>query len=268
MSMKQTLNTSALVTADSPKGQRATETFRGQYNKAELDEDSGQRLNEHPGFSVYLAEGIRRFSAKAPDYNLVQSLLGVDFITPEDVAKARGITYTNEMLLAYGNSLPSVSHLEWCYTNGMILVPGPASPTALLGVRDLKAGYFYSKTGGWYANDNEKFSRNDKVEAGWLALLKKEVTGSLNENWSSQKGLVVAPMIVPNAGEATWGLTTYKAVRGIELHPNIYVRTSSVDSDGNHVNIGFNPEGLNVNYWYDAFLGIGVAGARKWALKS
>ncbi|KKQ47469.1 MAG: hypothetical protein US65_C0009G0002 [Candidatus Yanofskybacteria bacterium GW2011_GWC2_37_9] len=187
MSMKQTLNTSALVTADSPKGQRATETFRGQYNKAELDEDSGQRLNEHPGFSVYLAEGIRRFSAKAPDYNL---------------AKARGITYTNEMLLAYGNSLPSVSHLEWCYTNGMILVPGPASPTALLGVRDLKAGYFYSKTGGWYANDNEKFSRNDKVEAGWLALLKKEVTGSLNENWSSQKGLVVAPMIVPNAGEA------------------------------------------------------------------
>ncbi|MEX2014138.1 MAG: hypothetical protein WD896_02165 [Parcubacteria group bacterium] len=60
------LNTSGVVTADSPKGQRAIETFRAQYNKAQLDEGSAQLLNEHPGFATYLATGIRQFSAKGP----------------------------------------------------------------------------------------------------------------------------------------------------------------------------------------------------------
>ena len=86
--MKTTLNTSP-VTADTKKGRRAIDIYRDQYNKAELNEDSAQILNEHPGFAVYLAEGIRRFSAKAPDYGLAQSILGADFITPEEVTKAR-----------------------------------------------------------------------------------------------------------------------------------------------------------------------------------
>lgn len=65
MSMQVALNT-LLVTADSPKGQRAVETFRAQYNKAGLDDEAAQILNEHGGFAAYLAEGIRKFSQKGP----------------------------------------------------------------------------------------------------------------------------------------------------------------------------------------------------------
>jgi len=66
MSMQSALNTSAIVTADSPKGQRAVETFRAQYNKAGLDDEAAQFLNEHGGFASYLAEGMRKFSQKGP----------------------------------------------------------------------------------------------------------------------------------------------------------------------------------------------------------
>lgn len=66
MSMQSALNTSLPVTADSPKGQRAVETFRAQYNKAGLDDEEAQLLNESKDFATHLAEGIRKFSAKGP----------------------------------------------------------------------------------------------------------------------------------------------------------------------------------------------------------
>ncbi len=64
--MQPALNTSAIVTSDSPKGQQAVALFRAQYNKVGLDDESAQLLNEHPGFAAYLAAGIRQFSTKGP----------------------------------------------------------------------------------------------------------------------------------------------------------------------------------------------------------
>lgn len=65
MPTQTALSTSAaIVTADSHKGQKAIEVFRAAYNKARLDEDEAQVLNEHPDFAAYLAAGIRQFSQK------------------------------------------------------------------------------------------------------------------------------------------------------------------------------------------------------------
>ena len=145
----KTLNTSALVTADSPKGQRATETFRAQYNKAGLDDESAQILNENPGFAVYLADGIRRFSAKAPDYGLAQSILGMDFITPEEVSRARpSIVYTDDQITALAESLPSEDMLKWCKDNGYAVMPAPPQACSLLDIREILSAHFCSKTGG------------------------------------------------------------------------------------------------------------------------
>ena len=262
--MKTSLNTSALVTADSPKGQRATETFRAQYNKAGLDEDSGQRLNEHPGFAVYLAEGIRRFSAKAPDYALAQSILGADFITPEEVANARkGISYTDEQITALAESLPSEDVLRWCKANGYAVMPAPPTAMSMLDVRELQSGHFYSKTGGWYAD--QKFAREDKTSFGWLMIKKTPVSNSTSKNWNEQR-LLSEFERVPNAAEMSWFSTTYFEVRGVRLFEGIYVRTSSLDSGGNRVNVGsFDAKGLDVSNWDDAVRHsyLGVSAARK-----
>lgn len=263
--MKQSLNTSAMVTADSPKGQRAIETFRAQYNKAGLDEDSAQRLNEHPGFAAYMLAGISRFSAKAPDYELARTILGKDFISPEGVMKSRkAIVYTDDQLAQFGDTVPSQEVLEWCRDNGYMLVAGPNRPMSLLEVRSLKKDYFYSKKGGWYAE--QAFAQNDKAETRWITLRKEPIPQSTSKNWTEQQALLSDDEVTPNVAEVTWCVTTYKAVRSTYLLPNVYVRTSSLDSDGGRVGVGgFDAVGLVVSiYWGDFRFGdLGLSAGRK-----
>ena len=263
--MKQSLNTSALVTADSPKGQRATETFRAQYNKAGLDEDGAQRLNEHPGFAAYMLVGISRFSAKAQDYNLARTILGKDFISPEEVAKSRkGVVYTDDQLSQFSDTVPSQEVLEWSRDNGYMLVAGPNRPMSLLEVRSLKKDHFYSKEGGWYAE--QSFAQSDKAETRWIMLRKEPVSESTSKNWNEQQALLSVDEVTPNVAEVAWCVTTYKAVRNAYLLPSVYVRTSSLDSDGVRVSVGlFDARGLGVGSWHDGLRGggLGVSAGRK-----
>ncbi len=262
----KTLNTSALVTADSPKGQRTTETFRAQYNKAGLNDESAQRLNEHPGFAVHLAEGIRRFGAEAPDYGLAQSILGADFITPEEVNKARpSIFYTDKQITALAKSLPPLDVLKCCKDNGYPVMPAPPTAISTLNIWEMEPLHFHSEMGGWYAD--QKFAREDKTSFGWLAINKTPVSNSTSKNWNEQNKLLSALDHVPNAAEMNWFIKTYFKVRGIRLFKDVYVRTSSFDSDGNHVNVGgFDSEGLYVGcYWRDVSRVdvLGVSAGRK-----
>ncbi len=265
MSMKKSLNTSALVTADSPKGRRATDTFRAQYDKAGLDEERAQILNENPGFAVYLAEGIRRFSVKAPDYSLAQSILGMDFIPPSEGMKARpSIVYTVEQITALAKSLPSNDVLKWCKDNGYAVMPAPPTAMSILDVREIQSAHFYLKMDGWFVN--AKFAREDKTSFGWLAIKKTPVSNSTSKNWNEQNNLLSAFEKVPNAAEMSWFITTYFEVRGIRLFESVYVRTSSLVSGGNRVDVGdFGSDGLSVNdYWGDyRHANIGLSAARK-----
>jgi len=229
--MKKSLNTSALVTAD------------------------------------YLLAGISRFGAIAPDYDLARTILGKDFICPEDVMKSRkAIVYTDDQLAQFGDTVPSQEVLEWCRDNGYMLVAGPNRPMSLLEVRDLKRDYFYSKEGGWYANAKQKFAQNDKVETRWIMLRKEPVPESTSKNWTEQQALLSDVEITPNAAEVVWCVTTYKAIRNVYLLPSVYVRTSSLDSDGDRVYVGgFDAKGLYVDFcWDDDRYGyISVSSARK-----
>ncbi|MES2409145.1 MAG: hypothetical protein V4509_02475 [Patescibacteria group bacterium] len=207
--MKKTLSTSALVTTDSPKGQRATKTSR---------------------------------------YTLAQSILGVDFITPEEVAKARGAIYTDEQIKALAESLPSEDMLKWCKENGYAVMPAPPQAMSLLEIQEIKPDHFYSKTKEWYGD--QKFAREDKTSFGWLAIKKTPVSNSTSKNWDEQSKLLSALEKVPNAAEMSWFITTYFEVRGVRLFESIYVWTSSLGSDGGRVVVGlFDSAGLGVGYY-------------------
>lgn len=59
---KKALLTSATVTADHKKAQRAIELFRAMYNKAGLSEDDAQFLNENPEFPQAMLDAIKKHS--------------------------------------------------------------------------------------------------------------------------------------------------------------------------------------------------------------
>ena len=206
-------------------------------------------------------------SADMTGYELASAILGKDFITPEEISSARpGIVYTEAQLEEFESTLPSREELDWLRDNGFMLVAGPPRPMSLLEIRDIKNEYLYSKTGGWYSNDKEKFARDDKATTKWLKLRKGPVPNSTRKNWSEQQPLLSDVEYVPNVAEATWSVTSYKAVRGVYLLPNVYVRTSSLGSGGARVSVGsFDARGLNVsNYWDDNRSDyLGLASARK-----
>ncbi len=237
------------------------------------DKDGLQRLIERGGeFQAYLLAGISRFTSKLPDYTLARSILGNDFISADEIMTARGVQYTEDQLIELGRKLPDQATLEAIRDAGMMLVAGPPTAMSMLDVRAVHADFFYSKgpeqdDSGWYDDAGEKFARNDKTDAlGWIAFRKEPVEDSLSKNWEEQQALVAEPMMIPNAAEATWALTTFKAVRDIYLLDELYVRTSSVDSDGDRVDVGdFDADGLDVrSYWDDhRDSSLGVSASRK-----
>ena len=232
------------------------------------DKDGLQRLFERGGeFQAHVVTGIRRFTAATSNYDLARTILGKDFISPEQIAKSCKLVYTDEQLATFGDTLPAQDVLEWCRENGYILVAGPPRAISLLEIRDLQPNYFYSKQGGWYAESKEVFSRRDRAATAWIMLRKESVPESQRKSWDKQQTLLSEFEIVPNAAETAWAITTYKAVRGVYLLPNVYVRTSSLDSVGDRVSVGgFDEGGLSVgNGRWDVYRSgdLGLSSARK-----
>ena len=232
-----------------------------------LDREGLQRLFKRGGeFQAHVIEGIRRFSAKDPDYTLAKQILGDDFITPEEIAKARGVVYSSEHIESLANSIPPEDTLRWCRDNGYAIMTAPPTAMSLLDVRSFQNAHFYSKEGGWYEKDAEKFSRDDKTTFGWLTIRKDIVPKSTSKNWNEQQKLISGVERVPNAAEMSWFITTYFEVRGVRLFERIYVRTSSLDSVGDRVYVGYSvAKGLGVYYYWDGSRHdrLGLSSARK-----
>jgi len=194
---------------------------------------------------------------------IARLILGDDIVFPDEIAEARGLSYTDAQL-KYFAEMPSEEALRWCKANGYAIVAGPPSPMGLLEVRSLKSEHFYSKAGGWY--EGYAFGNDDKAQTEWLAIRKEPVPNSFNQNWNEQLRLLSKDEQVPNAGEMSWFITTFYEVRGVWLFEKVYVRTSSVASGGDRVSVGVFDEGglLVSDYWDDyRYYYIGLAASRK-----
>jgi hypothetical protein len=206
-------------------------------------------------------------TTKAPDFTLAREILGLNFISPQEIAAARGLTYSAEQIAELERTLPNKETLEWLKRNDYYLVAGSPREMSLLDVRELERSYFYSKEGGWYANEAETFARTEKVTCCWYMLRKGIVSSSTNKTWSEQEKLLSnLETAASTAVEQIWGMTCYKAVRGVYLLDSLYARTSSVCSHGNHVLVGgFDGVGLGVDSWNDGlrYDYVGVSSSRK-----
>lgn len=244
-----------------------TRLMEDALDATQSDKDALQRLANRGGeFKEALSALITRFTAKLPDFALAREILADDFISPEEIAVARGLTYSEAQVAELERTLPNRETLEWLKRNDYYLVAGSPREMSLLDVRELERSYFYSKQEGWYANEVEAFARNEKVTCRWYMLRKGIVPNSTSKTWSEQQGLLSDFEAAPMAVEKIWGMTCYKAVRGVYLLGSLYARTSSVDSYGDRVGVGlFDADGLLVYGWYDGVRDdlVGVSSSRK-----
>ncbi|MDE2078943.1 MAG: hypothetical protein KGI73_01000 [Patescibacteria group bacterium] len=240
----------------------------GKKARKGLDREAHTRFGKRRGeFDKGLDALVKRLAAPTPDYTLARSILGGDFISPEEIMTARpGIIYSDDQIAALADMMPSEEALRWCKDNGFAVVAAPPRALSLLNIRMLEADLFYSKTGGWYAEANQKFASDDKTSVGWLMIRKTDVPKSHSKNWTEQSALLSNVEYVPNAAKMSWFITTFYKVRGIRLFENVCVRTSSVDANGDRVCLGcFDAGGLVVSgYWGDVRDDyLGVASGRK-----
>ena len=119
---------------------------------------------------------------------LARTILGADFIQPEEVSESRKLTYSSKLLKHFTETFPSEEILQWLCKNGFILIAGPFIPMSLLEVREINTQLFFAKSGGWYEEQKENFSRNDKVMAEWLMLRKGVIRNSVGgKTWKEQQ---------------------------------------------------------------------------------
>ncbi|MEJ0053397.1 MAG: hypothetical protein WDN10_01545 [bacterium] len=218
-----------------------------------LDHEAHQRLFRRRGeFDEGFVALVTRLSAKQPDYTLARSILGGDFITAEEImAKRPDIAYSAQQIEALADSIPPVETLNALKAAGYALMPHSPQMLALLAIRALKPKLFSSKTGGWY--EQARFAQSDLTGSGWFAHKKTEVTGSTSKTWGEQTLLPSNTERVPNAAETSWFITVFFEVRGVWLFKSLYVRTSSLDADGNHVYVGVDSESVNVSPYWDSY---------------
>jgi len=183
---------------------------------------------------------------------------------PDEIAEARGLSYSEAQLKRLAGMLPSEDVLRWCKANNYAVMACPPKPMSFLEVRVLNPEIFYSKSGGWYVD--QAFAEGDKTGFGWLAIRKDVVPKSLNKNLDEQLSLLAREEFVPNAGEFSWFITTYYEVHGVRLFGRTYARTSSVASGGIRVHVGYlDSGGLDAYYYRGGGRGVrlGVSSARK-----
>jgi len=83
------------------------------------DKDGAQRLIERGDqFMAYVMAGISRFTTKAPNYEIVRQILGLDFISHEEISAARDLNYSVEQIADLERTLPDRKTLEWLKQSG------------------------------------------------------------------------------------------------------------------------------------------------------
>lgn len=226
--------------------------------EASTDKDGAQRLIKRGDeFTAYIMAGFTRFTAKTPGFTLAREILGDVFLAPDEIAAARGLTYSEEQIAELERTIPDRETLEWLKLNNYMLVAGSPSDMSLLDIVELNHAYFLnSKKRGSYFNENEAFASNEKVTCRWYMIHDGFMPNSTSKTWSEQQRLFSDYETASMAVELVWALTCYKEVRSNTYRfGRFYARTSSVDSRGIHISIClFEGGGLGVaTYWNDRY---------------
>lgn len=187
-------------------------------------------------------------------------IMGKNFFGIEEAVKRFRVTPTKAQL-SYLAEIPFSEEVLTACKDTYVLVA--VLPMTLLEVRGkVEKGLIYSNE-NWH--NNQAFA-NEKAELGWYLIRKTPVENSTAKNWKEQQAHLSKDEEVPTASLLAYTIIGHFLATGERLFENVYVRTSSLGSDGYRVLVGaFNSKGLDVDSWYeDRCSEIVGLSARKW----
>ena len=189
-----------------------------------------------------------------------REIMAKNFFGVEEAIRCFGVSPSRVQLAVLSEIPFSESTLEQSKDTHVLAAVFPLS---ILDIRSnvQDKGLFYSQD--WY--DKQAFAK-ECGEVSWQLVRKTPVDDSTSKNWQEQQSLIGKDDEVPSAQVMVYTIIGHYVATGERLFERIYGRTSSVDSDSNHVYVGsFGSEGLFVDdFWDGSRLGyLGVSSARK-----
>jgi hypothetical protein len=190
-----------------------------------------------------------------------REIMGKNFFGVEEAIKHFGVNPTRQQLAALSEIPFSEAVLEESKDTHVLVAVFPLSILEIRGKVEHKL--FYSHEDAWY---NKQSFPKERGEVIWQLVRRTPVDNSTSKNWQEQQTLIAKDDEVPNAQVMVYTIIGHYLTTGERLFEHIYIRTSSVDSDGYRVLVGdFDLNGLFVSFHWDddrnVFLG--VSSARK-----
>ena len=189
-----------------------------------------------------------------------REIMGRNMFGIEEAIKHFGVNPSRQQLAGLSEIPFSEAVLEQCKGTHILVAVFPISVLEVRGkVQD--KGLFYNQD--WY--NKEAFAK-DHGEGTWQLVRKTPVDNSTSKNWQEQQALIGKDDEVPAAQVMVYTIIGHFLATGERLFEKIYVRTSSVGSDGGRVSVGvFDSDGLDVGGWDDGARdgSLGVSSARK-----
>ena len=168
----------------------------------------------------------------------------------EEVEDIFGVMYTPEQRTALADIPFAEDVLTACAGTHMLF---PSYPMSLLEIHVKHAVHFYTKTGGWYAEDKEHFSRTP-LPIRWYLLRMEPVPGSYAKTWEEQQSLLVSNETVPSAAAVAFATMLHFRATKQRLFEHAYVQTSDIDAGGYRVCVGgFVSDGFYVSSLWDVY---------------
>lgn len=163
------------------------------------------------------------------NYEQASFILGRNLILPNELA---GFGYNEEQLRFLSKTLPAPAKLGKMSKCNVVypFIPGPPHQMSLLEVCD-KLPKCFNSSGGWFAKSKERFSREEKVGPGWIAL-RAECRSQQRRSSSTSVAKI------PNAAEIAWYAGIYLSLRRVHLFRGAMVISSSCASSSASVSIG------------------------------
>ena len=238
--------------------------FTGCLRTAGMPEDFYQRVIDNAEFRTELVRWVQEKLGlgytESDEHAAARTIMGSRFLGIPEVQWHFG-ALSKQQIDALANIPFSSETLEAC-KNTHILVADIG--ISLLDVRTkAPQGLFYSYEDAWY---NTHAFATSTEQVCWRLIRISPVEGSFSKNWTEQQELLSEHDEVPSARAMCYLIILNHLVTGERLFETVYVRTSSVDGDGDHVLVGdFDGGGLYVDYWGGRvrFSGLGVCSSRK-----
>ncbi|MFA5386512.1 MAG: hypothetical protein WC297_02535 [Candidatus Paceibacterota bacterium] len=227
---------------------------------AGLNEDLAQRVIDSKGNDL-AAKVVRLIQnggfEPTTSQKRAREIMGKNFFGVEEAIKHFGVNPTGQQLTALSEIPFSEAVLEELKGTHVLVAVFPLSILEIRG--KVEKSLFYSHEDSWY--NKESFAK-ERGEVSWRLVRKTPVDNSTSKNWQEQQASIGKNDEVPTAQIVVYTIIGHYLATGERLFEHIYVRTSSVASDGVRVRVGrFGGYGLDVYRYWDGGRSDGIGGA-------